>query len=112
MHNHTLSREVSITRIFILTNKDIQDGLIKKIVEDHKSKGINVFCVLIEKLNHELIKDFIIFDGKKVLIEEEFNDKYVSADITINKNSLMEWEEKFEYIKNLSTSPENIFSQS
>lgn len=94
---------VMIHRIFILWERELTEPTgraVREIVGKHKEVGIKVECVRNSDIPPGKAKDFMIFDDKKVIVENlspdfaEFTDGIVSKNVNIVK----EWKKTFERI--------------
>ena len=83
------------------------------IVKNHEDAGIRVLCVLTNKLANELVRDFIIFDSRKLLIEDLHKgvDSYIRAEVSVNPHTVREWEDRFDFIENQAMPPGQFFSK-
>jgi hypothetical protein len=108
-----VDRNVRITRVFILTNEDCDNPVARRVIENHKRAGINVLCVKSSELQSDLVKDFIVFDGKKLLTEDlpVGVDHYTNAEVNVNPKIVRDWEEKFDFIANQAVDPAPFFER-
>lgn len=102
---------IKIKRVFLLSNSDIAKfEKIKIIMKKHSEIGVDVLCVRAQDLKTHLSEDFLIYDRKKVIIEDIVEDKteYERALVTVNKEDVNSWITKFDHILNYALNIEEF----
>lgn len=110
-NKRAIERDVRIHRIFILFDKELKDPLTKEIMEKHKKIGVKVECVKNTEIPPDKVKDFIIFDDKKVIIENLSPDfkRFTDGIVLKNEQEIKEWMEIFRKISTQASEDLNKF---
>lgn len=96
-----ISRGVLYKRVFIHPSKNIQE--IMDILQEHKSKGVDVYVVPTEELKPNLVKNFTVMDDR-VGVKAKFTLDGTSREdeITIDPIKVGEMIKDFDYLMRLA----------
>lgn len=103
-------KRAEITRVFILTDSEIQDDQIREIIKKQRDFGINVRIAKRESLPPRLIEDYAIFDGEVVVWASFSSENVVTETLTKDKSEVLEYEKKFKNLVTRSLNPEDVWS--
>ena len=100
---------IEIKRIFIIPQAEIKNDNLRKLMQEMKNNGVDVWWCILEELDHGLHEDFSIYDGKHVVfIFQPYGGSWIvhrtEARYSTDQKTVRKYEVTFSMIEDQSKS--------